>query len=63
MINRKYKYYGSERIFNLIKTDGFIYRFSCGHWCTDNVFIDLIDLEHNRFNYEILPGKQLTIEI
>lgn len=61
MINRKYKYYGSERIFTLIKVDGFIYRFACGHWCTDIVFMDLIDLKHNRFNYEILPGNQLSL--
>lgn len=63
MIGKKYKYYNSDKIFTLIKTNGFIYYFECGHWCTDNVFIDLIDLQYNRFNYEILPGKQLTIEI
>lgn len=63
MIGKKYKYYNSDKILTLIKTNGYIYYFECGHWCTDNVFIDLIDLQHNRFNYEILPGKQLTIEI
>lgn len=42
---KKYKYPNSKRIFILdrIEKNGNAY-FKCGHWCTDNVFADLIDL-------------------
>jgi len=44
---KKYKYpeSGSTDIFVLdhIGTNGNAY-FKCGHWCTDSVFVDLIDL-------------------
>jgi len=42
---KKYKYPESDRIFILdhVGQNGNAY-FKCGHWCTDCVFTDLIDL-------------------
>ena len=42
---KKYKYPESETIFILLRfgMNGNAY-FKCGHWCTANVFIDLIDI-------------------
>lgn len=57
---KKYKYHNSDKIFELKESNGFIYRFVCGHWCTDNVFLDLIDVSTGRYNYE---GKQLTLTL
>jgi hypothetical protein len=45
VIGRKYKYPNGKRIFTLTETNGYIYHFACGHWCTDTVFADLIDIE------------------
>jgi hypothetical protein len=42
-MNRKYKYQDDDTILELIAITGFIYRFKCGHWCTDLVFNDLIN--------------------
>jgi hypothetical protein len=41
IIGMNYRYPNSKRLFKLIKVDGYIFRFKCGHWCTDNVFEDL----------------------
>jgi len=43
---KKYKYPNNETVFelDLIGSNGNAY-FKCGHWCTDNVFEDLIDLQ------------------
>lgn len=41
-IGEDYKYPRSRKRFKLISVDTFIFRFECGHWCTDSVFIDLI---------------------
>ena len=41
----KYKYPNSNKLFTLVEIKGFIYKFKCGHWCTDNVFLDLIDIK------------------
>jgi hypothetical protein len=48
----KYPVPGNNKLFKLIKIEGYKYLFECGHWCTDNVFIDLIEIERD---------KQLTI--
>lgn len=58
MIGKKYKYPNSIRIFVLKEIRGFIYEFECGHWCTDSVFMDLIDLETGIQNY---MGIQLKL--
>jgi hypothetical protein len=60
MIGREYKYPNGKRIFTLTETNGYIYRFACGHWCTDNVFADLIDVKTGVQNYKSL-GVQLTL--
>ncbi len=50
---KKYKYPDCKDIFELEKIEGFIYKFKCGHWVTDNVFLDLIDLKTNTPNWEL----------
>lgn len=42
MIGTRFKYPNSNKWFKLVKIKGFVYYFECGHWCTDNVFVDLI---------------------
>jgi hypothetical protein len=41
-IGEQYKYPQSRKAFTLKQVTGFIFHFDCGHWCTDNVFMDLI---------------------
>lgn len=56
----KYKYPNSEKIFILsyFGSNGNAY-FKCGHWCTDNVFEDLINLSTGLAKWQI--PKQLTL--
>lgn len=51
----KYKYPNSDKIFVLdhIGKNGNAY-FKCGHWCTDNVFEDLIDLSTGYAKWQVL---------
>jgi|GEM_PF-6469614 len=42
MIGNTYKYHGSKNTFVLKEIRPFSYKFECGHWCTDNVFKDLV---------------------
>lgn len=44
MIGASYQYPNDNKIFVLKEITGFIYRFDCGHWCTDCVFKDLNQL-------------------
>lgn len=61
---KKYKYPLSDKIFVLKKINygangkPISYLFKCGHWCTDTVFEDLINLSTGIQNY---VGKQLTL--
>lgn len=42
-IGEYYKYPGSSKTFKLINVkDNWRFDFEEGHWCTDNVFVDLI---------------------
>ena len=43
---KKYKYPNCEKVFILLNIgeNGNAY-FKCGHWCTNSVFSDLIDLQ------------------
>ena len=41
-IGEYYKYPGSSKRFKLKEVDNDIFRFFCGHWCTDCIFQDLI---------------------
>jgi hypothetical protein len=43
MIGAKYVYPEfPQREFLLTEIRAFVYVFACGHWCTDCVFVDLI---------------------
>lgn len=42
-IGNKYRYPDDTQIFVVKSFNGFSYKFECGHWCTDNVFKDLIN--------------------
>lgn len=48
-IGEKYIYPNdkTKQKFKLTEVSGFIFRFACGHWCTDNVFVDLIRCKTN----------------
>jgi len=63
MKHKKYKYPepNSKRIFTLdyIGKNGNAY-FKCGHWCTNIVFNDLIDLSTG---YSIWNNPQLTLSL
>lgn len=56
---KKYKYPKSDKIFVLknVAPNGNVY-FQCGHWCTNNVFVDLIDLDTG-FSKRNNPQKSL----
>ena len=41
-IGELYRYPNSKKMFKLKETSGMIFKFECGHWCTDTVFADLI---------------------
>lgn len=42
VIGEYYRYPNGTKRFKLIAVDGWVYRFECGHRCTDAVFRDLI---------------------
>ena len=50
---KKYKYPNCKKIYILESVEGYKYKFKCGHWCTDNVFEDLIDVKTNVQNFEL----------
>ena len=56
---KKYKYPNSEQVFILKKIVNNIYHFKCGHWCTDSVFEDLIDLKTGMAQWQ--KPKQLKL--
>ena len=58
-IMKKYKYPNSEQVFILKKIVNNIYHFNCGHWCTDSVFEDLIDLKTGMAQWQ--KPKQLKL--
>ena len=60
MIGRKYRYPNWNRIFTLVEIRGDMYYFECGHWVTDSVFADLIDIKTGIPNYK---NNQLTLFI
>jgi hypothetical protein len=64
MANKKskrkfYKYPNDDEIFELKKIKGYIYKFKCGHWCTDTVFNELIDIETGLAEWQ--KPKQLKL--
>ena len=56
----EYKYPGSSQVFILshFGNNGNAY-FKCGHWCTDNVFEDLINIKTGLAKWQI--PEQLTL--
>lgn len=60
-IGGQYKYPNLDRVFVLKSVREYIFQFACGHWCTDNVFVDLIDMSKGRQIYEMIPGQQLKL--
>lgn len=62
-IGAKYKYPNSTQVFTLVEVrPKWVFRFECGHWCTDSVFVDLFDIEKRRQVYEMIPAKQLVLD-
>lgn len=57
-IGENYKYPNSRNLLKLIKVIGLKYLFECGHWCTDNVFIDLIRVSNG---VQVCNEKQLQL--
>jgi len=51
-IGREYSYPNFKKKFKLKEANGFIFKFECGHWCTDSVFADLIDCKTKIQNYK-----------
>lgn len=45
IIGGKYKYRKSDTIFILKEVVVYRFIFECGHWCTDNIFVELIDIK------------------
>jgi len=50
-IGEYYRYPNSQKEYKLLKVEHNVYRFSCGHWCTDCVFEDLIRVKTNQQVY------------
>ena len=44
-MRRKYRYPKGSKTYELTGIRGCVYLFKCGHWCTDSVFEDLIDVK------------------
>jgi len=53
-----YQYPNDNKRFKLIATDGFIFQFECGHWCTENVFMDLIRI---KTRVQVYEDRQLQL--
>jgi len=60
---KKYKYPepNSTQIFELKKVVGTTYHFKCGHWVTDCVFQDLIDISTGLAEWQ--KPKQLKLNL
>lgn len=60
MIGKKYKYPCSDKIFTLKEIKSHSYHFECGHSCTDNVFVDLIEVTPE-VEYQIFLEKKIVV--
>lgn len=52
-----YRYPNSTNKFKLKAFNGRAFSFECGHWCTDNVFIDLIRVKTGKQVYKDLQTE------
>lgn len=62
-IGEKFRSKKGGKIFKLESFGGFSFKFECGHWCTDNVFYYM---EHIRLDCQVidlLPAKQLELQL
>jgi len=63
-IGAKYRYPDQRRFFKLkdvkknILGDPIVFYFECGHWCTDLIFIDLIE---SGKKYQVKDDNQLSL--
>jgi hypothetical protein len=57
-IGEYYTYPGSKRRFKLVEVDGYRFKFECGHWCTDNVFLDLVRV---KTGIQVFEDNQLNL--
>ncbi len=56
-IGEFYQYTNSKQRFKLKEKRFSVFVFECGHWCTDNVFLDLIGVKTNQLVCEDLQLK------
>lgn len=56
-IGEYYQYTNSKQKFKLKEKRFSVFVFECGHWCTDNVFLDLIRVKTNQLVCEDLQLK------
>lgn len=57
-IGEYYKYPFGRWKYKLVRVDGHIFHFECGHWCTDTVFQDLV-----RFSTGVQVGADFQTEL
>ena len=59
-IGAKYRYPNQKKKFELLSVseNKCSFWFKCGHWCTDNVFIDLINV---KTGVQVSNDKQLKL--
>jgi len=60
IVGNFYKYPNSDDVFRVKQVFDHKIIFECGHWCTDSVFPDLINLENNIQNYKIKTMPKLN---
>jgi len=41
-IGEWYRYPKDSKKYKIIEYNGVVFKFECGHWCTDSVFIDMV---------------------
>lgn len=58
VIGREYNYQASKTKFKLAHVGLCKFVFECGHWCTDTVFLDLIDCTTG---IQVYKNNQLTL--
>lgn len=59
-INEDYKYPKSNRVFKLKKVTKDKFKFYCGHWCFESVFLDLIRV---KTGIQVYKDLQLQLKI
>jgi len=59
-IGEYYRYPRSKQKFKLIEVDDWIFRFECGHWCSDTVFEDLIRVKTGK---QVINDNQLELNL